>query len=160
MTIRKLIYLSVILGCGPGSSRFNIHWNNHKEIPGVREAIQVARDMAPCRIEDSLWSGNVYWLDYPFMCGGRLVKGCQNPPGMPIFHIGWQDKHIADTALLDEIGHYIFQLCGKGDGEYIENSKVVYTEEFSNWLGDVRETVRRLDLTEGRSHPEQLDQYR
>jgi hypothetical protein len=89
-------------------------------------------------------------MDLPFHCGNETLEeqhspprysGCQFPPGTCSVMIGYR-ANVADTTLVDELGHYVWQICRQGSGEYRdEDGAPVYEDDFAAWVTSVRQDL-------------------
>lgn len=127
-------------------------WNGHPKIPGFERAIDIvrARGRELCssaeavRNYDITWCADVSWQDDPFTCEGSamLVHGCQ-PYDACLFQVGWHPK-LADTALIEELGHFEWSQCYGLDqtGEVAG----IETPAFSAWVNSVRAQLKAEGL--------------
>jgi hypothetical protein len=146
----------LLVACGTGvapdshEQGFDLYWNGFEPLPGTDVALGVVWEEGRklCAPEDrerfdQLWGGAVYWKPLPFRCTGAArddYSGCQVHENA--FEVGWQRK-VADTALVDELGHMVFQRCLGRDGEVQVNGEVQYDADFAAWVDATRRRIRR-----------------
>ncbi len=145
---RAVLAVAALLAAGcvpPRGGSWEFDWRGFPPVDRADRAVQVILDNAPCRPPGGWYGGRIsFWPD-PFECGWPpiLVHGCMPAgPYLPTFAVGYRVP-LSDSALADEVGHYVFMSCGRGLGE---TDAHVYTPEFVAWLGGVRAAMRAEGL--------------
>lgn len=112
--------------------------------PALLEAAEVA---VPCAAAKPL-HGVVIWHAAPFACDGVMVWGCSDP-NTPYVEVHTATAaHAADTALAEEVGHWIWPRCFPGvKTEWYEKDATGRTIEvrdpaFQKWYVTVRAEAR------------------
>jgi hypothetical protein len=97
--------------------------------PAVISAVE---HLKPCNVS---LHGVIHWHDGNFTCGWPVpVAGCGNDGGCNIDVDILYKPDATDTALGEELGHYIFEHCGKQHDEWMSDNNVdgAYCSVISN----------------------------
>ncbi len=148
--IVAFLLASALAGCGlectpkETPATWEIDWRGFMEIPRTDRAIQIVVEHTPCD-SSCVGGGRVSFWPYPFECGAQNtpVVGCMPwGEGVADFAIGYAVP-LSSSALPDEIGHYLWNMCGLGIGE---DARGAYTPEFVAWLSQVRTAMQAEGL--------------
>lgn len=91
------------------------------------------------------WGLEVRLQPEPFKCGGITVDGCQpDPTGGRLILVGWKPE-VADTALANEAGHLVWEICYGRTGETYSHDggfQVHFDPDYDTWVRGVNASIR------------------
>lgn len=136
--MRALALLLLLSGCTSIRYHCTWQWEGIDRPYCADEVLTLTRVLAPCS-EGKPKHGSVYWYPVgPFKCDGRLVAGCAET-ATPYVRawVSWPSSgHAADSAMAEEIGHWVFAHCGKNNYDH--------EPEFVAWVNLVNSEARKV----------------
>lgn len=130
---------------------YAVGWKHMGDAPPARcidALLAVAEEKVPCAAAKPL-HGFIVWHPAPFMCDLQMVWGCSSPlvPFAEIYTV--TAPHASDTAVAEEVGHWIWPRCFPGvKTEWYEKDPVtgrtieVRDPAFKQWYLTVRGEAR------------------
>lgn len=139
----------IIAGCATPQHVIDgwaVEWNDHApQDSQLRIALKVLRDNAPCDDARRFFGGGVEWKEPVFECTNGvysvIATGCQ-PYRFPdarytMLQVGYVVP-LWKSALVDEIGHCMWQACGLRDEDFAYHK----SPTFQAWIDVVRLQVQ------------------
>ncbi len=121
-----------------------IFWHGHPRLPHALDALDVIHAQADAVCPGLPWCAEVHWQSDPFRCsvGGELVGGCQPYPPLCGVEVAWRPV-LTDTALTDELGHYVWEFCFNRTGERaLPDGGRAYDADFAAWIKATNQAIR------------------
>lgn len=104
--------------------------------------LKVIRAAAPC--DKRPFVGRVEWCNPPCTCGGVRVHGCSDGYSCNIDVLVEVVPNASDSALAEEIGHWLWHWCFGRVGEVYTNGVQVLDPDFARWLSSTNAAARTV----------------
>jgi len=142
--------------CGPTSrpdeqrGPESVYWGETTPLPNVLDALDLIGRRAKSECPALAWCAEVYFSPGPTIpCGSIQANGGCQPYGAGCtVEVVWHPV-LSQTALADELGHYVWEVCRGRTGERIlDDGRTQRDPDFDAWVRDVDADLAALEAIE------------